>query len=274
MWDKFKYLLHSKINYDTIIKMSETPNPTFSIIFFVIITTIYSIIKYNLKSNTSQTIYFGIYICVLLIGQFFINLNLSNVLCGENQWGTTLMITAIPWVFIFVMISYLLTLFPGWLAPFSNTFGYGVALLAGIGSLMNNILQPNPKLVPNNQQTKIIQESLAHIYADKSLLINEITLENFNYFWQKMSGIFKEGVKDNTQLKLQLYNMVKLKTLVAEYIWYILTGLLVTSVSYNYLINSGCSRSTDEMTKRHDEYLKNLSEKQSDDDKRVYSTTD
>jgi len=253
--------------------MSETPNPTFSIIYFVILTTIYSIIKYNLKSNTSQSIYFGIYVCLLLIGQFFINLNLSNVLCGTNQWGTTIMITTIPWTFIFVVLTYLLTLFPGWLSPFSNTIGYGVVLLGGIGSLMNNILQPNPKLVPNNPQTKIIQESLAHIYADKSLLINEITLENFDYFWQMMSGIFKAGVKDNLQLKNQLYNMVRLKTLVAEYVWYILTGVLVTSVSYNYLVNSGCSKSADEMKKRHDEYeeqMKNIS----NDDKRVYSTTE
>jgi HSP90 family molecular chaperone len=183
------------------------------------------------------------------------------------------MITTIPWTFIFVVLTYLLTLFPGWLSPFSNTIGYGVVLLGGIGSLMNNILQPNPKLVPNNPQTKIIQESLAHIYADKSLLINEITLENFDYFWQMMSGIFKAGVKDNLQLKNQLYNMVRLKTLVAEYVWYILTGVLVTSVSYNYLVNSGCSKSADEMKKRHDEYeeqMKNIS----NDDKRVYSTTE
>lgn len=256
--------------------MSETPNPTFSIIFFVVLTSIYSIIKYFIKGNTSQTIYFGIYISLLLIGQFFINLNLSHTLCGENQWKTTLMITSIPWIFIFVIVTYLLTLFPGWLSPFSNTIGYGVALVAGINKLMNTILQPNPKLVPNTEETKIIQESLAHIYGDKSLLINEITLENFNYFWQKMSGIFKQGVKDNLQLKAQLYNMVKLKTLVAEYVWYLLTGLLVTSVSYNYLINTGCNRSSDEMKKRHDEYLKTISEEDEKENgsKRVYSTTE
>lgn len=256
--------------------MVETPNPTFSIVYFVILTTIYSIVRYSISSKTNDSIYYGVYLCLLLIGQFFINLNLTNTLCGENQWDTTLMVTLLPWTAIFMVLTYLLTLFPGWLSPFSNTIGYGVTLIAGISSLMNNILQPNPKLLPNNPQNKVIQESLAHIYSDKSLLINEITIDNFEYFWQKMSGIFKSGVKDNISLKKQLYNMIRLKTLVAEYIWYLLTGLLVTSVSYNYLVNTGCKTSVNEMKKRHDAYEKGIlpDTLTPESGKRIYSTTE
>lgn len=254
--------------------MGEIPNPTFSIVYFVIITTIYSIVRYVISSKSYDRIYYGIYLCLLFIGQFFVNLNLTNRLCGENQWDTTLMVTLLPWTFIFVLLTYLLTLFPGWLSPFSNTIGYGITLLAGISSLMNNILQPNPKLLPNNPQNKVIQESLAHIYSDKSLLINEITIENFEYFWQKMSGIFKAGVKDNISLKKQLYNMIRLKTLVAEYIWYILTGLLVTSVSYNYLINTGCKTSVSEMKKRNNKVDVTKLLNNTNESKQVYSTTE
>ena len=32
-------------------------------------------------------------------------------------------------------------------------------------------------------------------------------------------------------------------------------NVLVTSVSYNSIINSGCSQSVEEMEKRHNEYL-------------------
>jgi hypothetical protein len=227
-----------------------------------------------ISSKSYDRIYYGIYLCLLFIGQFFVNLNLTNRLCGENQWDTTLMVTLLPWTFIFVLLTYLLTLFPGWLSPFSNTIGYGITLLAGISSLMNNILQPNPKLLPNNPQNKVIQESLAHIYSDKSLLINEITIENFEYFWQKMSGIFKAGVKDNISLKKQLYNMIRLKTLVAEYIWYILTGLLVTSVSYNYLINTGCKTSVNEMKKRNNKVDVTKLLNNTNESKQVYSTTE
>ena len=36
-------------------------------------------------------------------------------------------------------------MFPGWSAPFSNTFGYGIAMLAGLNDTMNDIIEPNPK---------------------------------------------------------------------------------------------------------------------------------
>ena len=46
-----------------------------------------------------------------------------------------------------------------------------------------------------------------------------------------------------------------MKTEVASFVWYSLTGMLVTSVSYNSIVNSGCSQSVEEMEKRHNEYL-------------------
>ena len=68
-------------------------------------------------------------------------------------------------------------LFPGWLIPFSNTFGYGIAKLGGLNNLLNKILKPqdatgNPKLT----------KALADIYTDRSLLINEIGISNFDTF--------------------------------------------------------------------------------------------
>ena len=93
-----------------------------------------------------------------------------------------------------------------------------------------------------------------------------------------MSAVFKPGVKDNSSLKQKLLDMVRLKDLVAEYVWYLLTGFLVTSVGYNYVANSGCSQSVQEMQKRHDQYEKDeeakQEAKQSDGPQRVYSTNE
>lgn len=55
---------------------------------------------------------------------------------------------------------------------------------------------------------------------------------------------------------------------IAEFIWFVLTGGLVTSMSYNYIVNSGCTQSASEMKKRHDEYVekeKKISETKKDD---------
>ena len=47
-----------------------------------------------------------------------------------------------------------------------------------------------------------------------------------------------------------------MKDTIAEYCWNLLTGILVTSISYNYIINTGCEKSPQEMKARYSEYSK------------------
>ena len=258
--------------------MSDTPNPTSAMLWFFIITSVYFVVKYNTGSDnsdsgkTKQNVFLGVYILLIVIGEYIINLGLTNTMCGTNQWSTAMIVTIVPWVIIFGILNLMLLSFPGWLSPFSNTFGYGVARLAGLNDLMNNIVEPKISETAS-KSTKDMQEALAHIYADKSLLINEITQTNFDTFWNKMRVIFKPNAG---QFKEQLRNMVRLKDIVAEFIWYMLTGTLVTSVGYNYTVNVGCKQSVQEMQKRHDEYeedvIKVQEEKANASPQRVYST--
>ena len=261
---------------------STSPNPTISIVYFFVVTTIYTALNYNAHksydedSGNKGIVYFAIYILFVVVGEYFINVQLTTTLCGSPQYGTALITTVLPWGFMFGGLSLLLSLLPGWLSPFANTFGYGLALMAGLNDTMNDILEPNPtgKKDPKNE---FMEQALAHIYADKSMLINEITPDNFDYFWKNMKGIFKTGVEENMNLKSKLYSFVQLKYVISEYIWYILAGLLVTSVSYNYIINSACGISAAEMKKRHKEYEDEqdaLHQSKKTDTKRVYSQTD
>jgi hypothetical protein len=263
---------------------SSTPNPAGSIIWFFIVTTIYTIADYNTRKNMGQDssstskMYFAIYTLLVIVGEFFINLGVTTAMCGSAQWATAMLVTVFPWGFIFGILVLLLSIFPGWLAPFSNTFGYGVTVLAGIHTVLADILEPNPK---NHKdiETQAMDEALAHIYSDKSLLINEITVSNFDYFWDKMQGVFQKGVYSNDVLKGQLYSMVVLKDVVASYMWYLFAGLLITSVSYNYIVNSACSNSAEDMQKRHDEYEQQLADEQekaanADTEQRVYTSNE
>lgn len=263
---------------------SSTPNPAGSIIWFFIITTIYTVAQYSAKktigedSSGTSRMYFAIYVLLIVIGEFFVNLGVTSAICGSAEWSTALMVTIFPWGFIFGILTLLLSMFPGWLAPFSNTFGYGVALLAGLNNVLADILEPNPKS-KKNAETQAMDEALAHIYSDKSLLVNEITVDNFDYFWDKMKGLFQKDVYTNKALKGDLYGLVVLKDTVAEYIWYLLAGLLITSVSYNYIVNSACSNSAADMQKRHDEYEQQLADEQekaqqAKDNTRVYTSNE
>lgn len=237
-------------------KTSSMPTPTSSIGLFVLITSIYFIFKYNAPKSNYNT-YFGIYALVLIISQFIYNMSLTKTICGTKQLPITLYITFVPLLLIFGVLKIMLTVFPGWLSPFSNTFGYGITRIFGIGELFNEIFKPKlTKEEMKKENIGAMSEALEHIYSDKSLLINEITPENFDNFWKDMSPLFNVGVKNNNDLKNKLFKFIILKDIVSEYIWYMLSGMLVTSIGYNYLVNNGCSQSIKEMKDRHNNYMK------------------
>ena len=261
---------------------SETiiPDASQPLIFFFILTTIYAILRYNTsKINLNEIniaikdtnfVWTIIYILLLVLGNYFINLNITTVICGATQWTNTLIITLVPWLLIFGLIVLLLLILPGWLSPFSNTLGYGIAKMMGLDSIMNEILKPKALIDDGKTQEatgseRIISENLQMIYSDRSLLLNEITQDNFAVFWKNMSlgGLLTAKAKDaaTPQLRNALYNFVTLKNIVAEYIWYLLTGALVTSVGYNYIVNSSCTRSVAQMEATHQSYVE-LQEKQ------------
>ncbi len=66
-------------------------------------------------------------------------------------------------------------------------------------------------------------------------------------------GLLKSSIVDSHDLELS--NFVKMKDEIAEFIWYALAGTLTTSISYNSILNSGCSKSVEEMEKRHQDYM-------------------
>ena len=256
---------------------SSSSSPTTSLLWFFIITTIYFVIKYYLSDPTQSKIYFGIYIVLIIIGEYIINLSLTETMCGSQQWNTALLVTLIPWIVIFGLLNIFLMIFPGWLSPFSNTFGYGVAKLMGLGNVMDNLFKLETE--PVEKDNKVIAEALGHIYSDKSLLINEITTSNFDNFWKIMTPLFKSDVvgQKAIDLKTQLKSYIILKDNVAEYIWYMLTGGLVTSGGYNYVVNAGCTQSLKDMKRRNKEYNEQAeenNEKQKNETPRVYTITE
>jgi hypothetical protein len=253
---------------------SSSSSPSSSIGIFILITSIYFVFKYN-TSKANYNIYFGIYALILIISQFMLNMSLTKSICGTNQLPITLYITLVPFLLIFGVLKVMLAFFPGWLSPFSNTFGYGMTRLFGIGELFNKIFKPKlTKEEMKKENIGAMSEALEHIYTDKSLLINEITPDNFNIFWKDMSPLFNEGVYNNNSLKEKLFRFIILKDIVSEYIWYMLTGILVTSIGYNYLVNNGCSQSVKEMKDRHKNYMKieeSIAEQNKNKKQRVYT---
>ncbi len=239
------------------LNLNSSPSPTVSIGVFFALTTIYFIVKYMQKLTLKQEmIFFVIYILFLLLSTYFVNLYLTTIICGTAQVKTTLIVTFFPWLIIFGLLQAALLYYPGWLIPFSNTFGYGIAKLAGLTKKFNAVIK-TPDGAPKGSSLRKVLDT---IYNDQSLLINEIPNAElgFDTWWKESvnSGIIKTNPKPKLEEIEALRNLIKLKNLVSKFIWFSLTGLLTISASYNYMVKSACKHSVKEMEEKHNELEK------------------
>jgi hypothetical protein len=221
----------------------------------------------------------------VILGEYFINLTLTKTICGSNQWNSTLVITLFPWIVIFGSINIILNVFPGWLSPFSNTIGYGIARLAGLGELSADLfIRPDQfKEGDDNKEMKIMVEK---IYNDQGTLINNLPYEESKGinqdFWTRIEHLIVTKTPDVNkyktigEMKEKFIGFLRLKDIIAESIWFIISGLLVTSISYNYLLNIGCKKTVQEMQNASENYNSSLIESEKNKLKapRLYTSTE
>lgn len=222
----------------------------FGFVFFIIVTTLYFVLSYILckPSRGSKAQTFGLMLAVcyyisVLFGQYLINLMTTYRMCNDHyQYLTAAYITLVPWVLIFGILNLMLLIFPGWLTPFSNTFGYGMAVALGIKKVIRNVFK-DPGTVEG--QSDKATEALNYIYGNQSLLVNEITIQNFDEFLVSMKTLLKVAA-DSKEVVI-LKNLIFLKESVAQYMWFLLTGSLVIAVATNSIINSSCNYSEESL---------------------------
>lgn len=249
-----------------------------ALLLFAVLTIVYFIIKYFMYNSSQLKIIAGIYILLVIVTQYAISLSAIKTKCGSNDYVAAFSVTTFPWIFIFGILYIVMAMFPSWKSPFANTFGYGVTRMAGVRTLLvDNILKKDAykqgggssigrkrlskKMTQRGgnieeegdnsglSSMKELTKSLQHIYSDPSLLINEITPENYETFWTRMKPLFKSGAGD---YKDSLFKMILLKDIISESIWYLLTGMLVTSMVANSIANRKCKFSIDDMKKSQD----------------------
>ena len=253
-----------------------------ALLLFAFFTIFYFIVKYFMYNSSQFMIITGIYVLLVIVTQYAISLSAIKEKCGNNDFVAAFTVTAFPWTFIFGLLYIVMTIFPSWKAPFSNTFGYLVTRLAGVRTLLiDDILKKDAykqgggsrfykKVSKRTKQrggnvedddsnissVKEMTKALQHIYSDPSLLINELTPDNYDTFWTRMKPLFKSNANE---FKDSLFKMVILKDIVSELIWFLLTGMVVTSMVASSIANRLCKYSMDEMKKNQEEAEKSIS---------------
>jgi hypothetical protein len=218
---------------------------------FLGFTTIYFLFKgYGMSSGgpeeaiTTGAYTLGYIIFIVLI-QIWFNFKNAQAVCNGSAQNlfSVLMYTFIPNFLVLGSVIALTSAFPGWLSPFSNTFGYLFISCLGLSRKFNALVADNGNAL------------LTKICADHSLVINEMTPDNYEDFMKTLakksknnSQIFKSNYANMPEYN-KLYELVVIKDLIAEYIWYVMAGCLTISISSHSIANIQCEYSTEEMKK-------------------------
>ena len=249
-------------NYNVISENVNTTisSPIPSILFFITITSIFALLNiYGVYSKTkldeiasSNNVILLIYIGLLLVGTYFINISVSKTLCVTNSidWNNILFLTLLPWLIIFGLLYLLLEIFPGWVRPFSNTIGYVIVNLLGAEKDIKNILKQSNGL--SDLSNKSLVSALTNIEKDYSRIINEFDTNKDNFLsfitqFKREHFLKIDGPIETNEHVYKLYQHVIAKHFIGKIIWYILAGILIASITYNFLLDIKCVKTADEI---------------------------
>jgi len=241
----------------------DVPSPATTLIYFILVTLgflIFTVFTVNKSadivainnSKDSNVINF-IYILFIIIGSYFLNVHNSRMICDQSiEWNYILIVTVLPWLVIFVLLYFILKLFPGWVSPFSNTIGYMFVSMLGVTGTLEKIIATNT----NVEEKPDLVKAINTIKNNKSQFINQIdlNLSNFEDFISalKQSKIIEYGETSDDPI-IQLYKLITIKHVIGKIVWYILAGILISSISYNYIIGISCEKSVDQIIKDYEE---------------------
>ena len=240
----------------------DIPSPATTLIYFILVTigflvfTIFTINKsdniVSINNSKDSNVINFIYILFIIIGSYFLNVHNSRVICDQNiEWNYILIVTIMPWLIIFVLLYFILKLFPGWVSPFSNTIGYMFVSMLGVSGTLEKIMTN----AADESEKPDLVKAINSIKNNKSKFINQIdiNLANFEAFIDelKQAGITHNADTQDNAI-ITLYKLITIKHVIGKIVWYILAGILISSISYNYIIGISCEKSVDQIIKDYD----------------------
>ena len=188
------------------------------------ISAVFTVAQFNMGSSAT---FDGIFLLVILIVMYFMNVEVMKNRCGEADMATVSMATFPPWIIMFGSLLVILRMFPGWLQPFSNTIGYVVVLASGGKKKLVDLFVSNDKL--------------QHVYDDPWALMVNFSTTNFDLEMTKLDNA--KILKPADELHVfrdAFHKVVRLKDLIAALAWYMLVGSVIISVSYANIIAHKC----------------------------------
>jgi len=291
----------------------------------------------NNQYLSNSYLYLAIYLLLVIVIQFMVNASIISSNCGGSiteNLGASGILTFIPWILIFGVLTIVLTIYPGFKSAFSDVIGY-----YWVSSSANNLLtqllinqnvenalnsgdntgqgiQPGlessappglessapPGLEPSappksalppsyeeainmnggkkkfkggaitKQQVQEAADTIVKICGNTSILINQIVPSNFNEYWNILTPLMKEQYQQDESMKTKLFDIVVTRDNIGEAMWYIYTGLLLTSLVQLKMTTRGCTTNLQTQEQNYQKFLASEQEAKSQNDLKTSTT--
>jgi hypothetical protein len=259
-------------------------NSYLNIVTFLLTTLFYYLalkpaLPYTLYSNkeeyksyiSNSYMYLAIYLLLVIVIQFMVNSSIIASNCGGNiteNMGAAGVLTFLPWILIFGVLIVILTIYPGFKSAFSDVIGYyyvsgpSTKLLTEL--LVNKDIEKkmldDPNMTPQKKEAlESAADAIIKICGNTSILINQIVPSNFDQYWGILTPLMKDkyqaGGPEADKIKNNLFELVVTRDNVGEAMWYIYTGLLLTSIVQLKITSRGCASNPKTMEANYQKFL-------------------
>jgi hypothetical protein len=227
------------------------------------------------KYISNNYMYLAVYFLLVIVLQFIVNASIISSTCGgsitENM-GAAGVFTFLPWTLIFGVLIIILISYPGFKSAFSDVIGYYWVSSSANKIITDLLVNPDIQNKINSEDTKTPQEKAAlqsaadtiiKICGNTSVLINQIVPSNFESYWGILVPLMKEPYQtipitpETLDIKKKLYELVVTRDNVGEALWYIYTGILITSIVQLKITSRGCINNPKTMEQNYKIFLEN-----------------
>jgi hypothetical protein len=198
--------------------------------------------------------------------------------------GAAGVFTFLPWTLIFGVLVVILTIYPGFKSAFSDVVGYywvsssASKLLTEllIDQNVQNKIDASTTSTPEQKQgMQNAADAIIKIVGNTAVLINQIVPANFEAYWNILKPLMKPAFQidsaETTDMKTKLFDLVVSKDNIGESMWYMYTGLLLTSIVQLKITTRGCVSNPKTMEQNYQKFVE--SEKKAQGEKALATST-
>lgn len=216
---------------------------TVMFIIFILIKTVYIYTSHERITSIKQTsIVFSLaFATIFFLFSYFTNVSITEnkLICGEKNYNIAFYATLSPFILIYSLGVFVITILDGWISCFSNTFGSSILSLTGFTEFAADDRFQRGDSTTTNDNIMII---LAQSYVNEQN--NRLIMP---------PGINQPDADMTKHIKKYIY----CKDSIGEGIWQYLLGIITLLVSYNSILAENCNA----FTVKKDEFRKYLNDK-------------